>query len=153
VHAVLGPDGVGGETDFTCADSESGATLSFSSADAAHVDRCRREGCVLNTVKVPHASLNDLLAGMTDRVDVLSLDVEGMELDVLRGFDVRRFAPQLVLVEEHDEQRDAAVAEYLRVFGYEAAARKGCNLFFVAPDMRRRLDGLLYPSERISGRP
>ena len=41
--------------------------------------------------------------------DVLSIDVEGFELNVMRGFSLARWAPRLVIVELHDEN-DAYVA-------------------------------------------
>ena len=34
-------------------------------------------------------------------IDLLSVDVEGHELDVLRGFDFVRWQPRLILLEDH----------------------------------------------------
>jgi FkbM family methyltransferase len=49
-------------------------------------------------------TLTDVLdeAGI-DRVDLLSLDVEGYEANVLRGLDLDRFAPRYLLVEMLDQ--------------------------------------------------
>ncbi|MEA2443602.1 MAG: hypothetical protein QOJ12_894 [Thermoleophilales bacterium] len=49
-------------------------------------------------------TLTDVLdeAGV-DRVDLLSLDVEGYEANVLRGLDLDRFAPRYLLVEMLDQ--------------------------------------------------
>ena len=55
------------------------------------------------TVEVPARTLSDILdeAG-NPRVDLLVLDVEGHELDALRGLDLDRHAPRLLLVEMLD---------------------------------------------------
>lgn len=62
------------------------------------------------TVEVPARTLSAVLAeaGVSD-VDVLCLDLEGLELDVLRGLDLDRHAPRLLLIEmlDHDRQRPA----------------------------------------------
>jgi FkbM family methyltransferase len=49
-------------------------------------------------------TLTDVLEeARVDRVDLLSLDVEGYEANVLRGLDLDRFAPRYVLVEMLDQ--------------------------------------------------
>ena len=57
------------------------------------------------TIDVPLTTLDDLLAGPlqahTQRIDAASIDVEGHELDVLDGFDLDRFQPAVILVEDH----------------------------------------------------
>jgi hypothetical protein len=48
-------------------------------------------------------------------VDLLSLDVEGFEVSVLRGLDLKRHAPAWILIEMHDlEEGRAAIAAELR---------------------------------------
>jgi hypothetical protein len=59
-------------------------------------------------VTVPARTLTSVLeeAG-SPAVDLLVLDIEGLELDVLRGLDLDRFAPRLMLIEmlEMESQR------------------------------------------------
>jgi FkbM family methyltransferase len=61
-------------------------------------------------IEVPARTLSAVLedAG-ADTVDLLCLDLEGLELDVLRGTDLDRHAPRYLLVEmlDHDAQRPA----------------------------------------------
>jgi FkbM family methyltransferase len=70
-------------------------------ADAAH---CRAGALIQQTVvtelEVPARTLTSILdeAG-AGRVDFLSLDVEGYELQALNGLDIERFRPRYVLVE------------------------------------------------------
>jgi FkbM family methyltransferase len=51
-------------------------------------------------VRVPARTLTSILEdAWAPTIDLLSLDVEGYELEVLRGLDFERFAPRFVLVE------------------------------------------------------
>jgi hypothetical protein len=56
---------------------------------------------VLGAVQVPGITLDDLLArhGVTE-LDFLSIDVEGHQQEVLSGFDVARWKPELVCIED-----------------------------------------------------
>jgi FkbM family methyltransferase len=145
-QSALGPEGSRGEVEFTCADNQAGATLSFLNCDDKHVARCSKEQCVLRKVRVPCTSLDDLLKECTDRVNFLSLDVEGMELDVLKGFDIERYRPEMILVESDGRQHDAEIEAYLQDLGYYAVGNKGCNRFFVPAHKRERF--LSLPSHR-----
>lgn len=77
-------------------------------------------------------TLDDILAESGNPgVDYVSIDVEGMEIDVLRGFDLARHKPALLLVEDHLKSRN--VYCYLKERGYQLVKRTGCNHWFV-PD-------------------
>jgi FkbM family methyltransferase len=54
-------------------------------------------------IDVPIRTLNEILieAQAPSSIDFLSIDVEGHELDVLRGFDLARWKPRLILLEDH----------------------------------------------------
>lgn len=56
------------------------------------------------------------------QVDFLSLDVEGHELDVLKGNDFERCSPRYILVEDWDK---AGVGEFLAGKGYRIEDRMG----------------------------
>lgn len=56
----------------------------------------------VKTETVRLATLDDILAEAGNpRIDFVSIDVEGMEMDVLRGFDLERHRPGLVMLEDH----------------------------------------------------
>ncbi len=81
-------------------------------------------------IRVKLCTLDSILAEAgVARIDFLSIDVEGMELQVLRGLDFQKFAPQLVLIEEH--RRDYAKHFYLRHHGYRLVKRTGRNNWYV----------------------
>ncbi len=56
-------------------------------------------------IDVPVRTLDSVLeeGGAASGFDFLSIDVEGHELEVLSGFDARRWRPQLILLEDHVE--------------------------------------------------
>ncbi|MFN3566853.1 MAG: FkbM family methyltransferase [Burkholderiaceae bacterium] len=62
-------------------------------------------------------------------VDFVSIDVEGHELEVLRGFSLERYRPQLVLIEDH--ALDLSRHRALTARGYRLVRRTGLNAWYV----------------------
>lgn len=81
-------------------------------------------------VRVKLRTLDTILAetGVT-HIDFLSLDVEEMELDVLAGFDLEKWWPKLILIEDffYDGRKHA----HLRKRGYKLIRRTGYNNWYV----------------------
>lgn len=77
------------------------------------------------TVDVPARTLSSVLdeAGAPSEIDLLSLDVEGYERDVLRGLDLTRHAPSLILLEMHDPGAVQAGIEEVLGEQYEQVAQ------------------------------
>jgi FkbM family methyltransferase len=68
---------------------------------------------------VPTITLNDLLQQQgVERIDFLSMDIEGAEPKALAGFDIQKYKPRLVCIESSPEIRDA-IMEYFTSHGYE----------------------------------
>lgn len=63
------------------------------------------------------------------RVDFVSIDVEGMELEVLRGFDLARHRPALVLIEDGVRNLDKHRA--MTAQGYKLVKRTVLNNWYV----------------------
>ena len=84
----------------------------------------------VRTETVRLCTLDELLveAG-SPRVDFLSIDVEGMELDVLRGFSLKTHRPALLLVE--DTVRSLEKHHYLTRHGYKLVKRTTLNNWYV----------------------
>lgn len=75
--------------------------------------------------------------------DFLSIDVEGHEIEVLRGFDIARWRPRLILLEDHVS--DLAKHRFLTVAGYRLIRRYENNGWYVpreAPNRTRWSDYL-----------
>jgi FkbM family methyltransferase len=75
-------------------------------------------------------TLDDVLAEAGNpRLDLVSIDVEGVELQVLRGFDLERHRPAILLVEDHLQKMN--VHRYIKRHGYNLVKRTGCNSWYV----------------------
>lgn len=62
-------------------------------------------------------------------LDFVSIDVEGMQLDVLRGFSLVRHRPRLLLIEDH--LTDLATHRHIQNQGYRLVKRTGLNNWYV----------------------
>ncbi len=85
-------------------------------------------------IEVPVRTLDGILeeAGAPAGFDFLSIDVEGHELDVLRGFDLARWRPRLILLEDH--VADLSKHRYLQARGYRIVRRYENNGWYVPAD-------------------
>ncbi|MGC4016767.1 MAG: FkbM family methyltransferase [Luteolibacter sp.] len=67
-------------------------------------------------------------------IDLLSVDVEGLDLDVLQSNDWERFAPAFIIVEildrGLDEVKEDPIAIFLKSKGYMAFAKTGHSVIF-----------------------
>lgn len=52
-------------------------------------------------VEVPSTTLNSILNEYKGPIDLVVLDVEGSEMDVLKGFDLKLYKPRLLLIEDN----------------------------------------------------
>ncbi|MGD0411325.1 MAG: FkbM family methyltransferase [Verrucomicrobiota bacterium] len=84
----------------------------------------------VGTELVPALPLDEIL-GQTEHpaVDFISIDVEGLELDVLLGLDLQQHQPSLLLIEDHLHSLDLHF--HLGRRGYKLVKRSGCNSWYV----------------------
>jgi len=82
-------------------------------------------------IEVPVRTLDDILeqANAPAPLDFVSIDVEGHEVEVLSGFDLRRWQPRLLLVEDHVST--LATHRFLTRAGYRLIRRTGLNGWYV----------------------
>lgn len=74
-------------------------------------------------VKVPSITLDDLLAReKVTKIDFLSMDIEEGEPAALAGFDIGKYAPELVCIEIHEHVGDK-IAAYMSAHGYVVVER------------------------------
>ena len=85
-------------------------------------------------IGVPVRTLDSILkeAGCPTAFDFLSIDVEGHEIEVLRGFDIGRWRPRLILLEDH--VADLSKHQYLLAAGYRIIRRYDNNGWYVPRD-------------------
>jgi len=81
-------------------------------------------------IEVPVMRLDEILEreGITT-VDFLSVDVEGMELQVLEGLDLSHVRPGLILLEDH--VLNLTKHRYMQRHGYRILCRTGINAWYV----------------------
>jgi hypothetical protein len=85
-------------------------------------------------INVPIRTLDSILTEASSPVafDFLSIDVEGHEIEVLRGFDIARWRPKLILLEDH--VADLSRHRYLTAAGYRIIRRYENNGWYVPGD-------------------
>jgi FkbM family methyltransferase len=164
MHAALGPPGSSGKTSFVVPLEEEHQLSGYREHEGMqteHVKALERAGATTRRVDVDLITMNDALsrAGF-ERVDFASIDVEGGELDVLRGFDLDRFKPRVLVIEDLTLGTDDSVAAHVRARGYEQPMWIGANRVFVRSDeptlaaAARRLSETVYsPFVRPRGQP
>jgi FkbM family methyltransferase len=90
-------------------------------------------------IQVPIRTLDSILeeAGTPEHFDFLSIDVEGHEIEVLRGFDIARWQPRLILLEDH--VGDLSKHRYLTAAGYRIVRRYENNGWYVPEESPVRM--------------
>lgn len=105
--------------------------------------RVRCAGEILVNVR----TLNEVLAEAGNpRIDFISLDVEGTELEVLRGFDLARYKPTVLVVEDGWRQ---PVHQHLCANGYKIVRRTGSNSWYV-PSQATKIPGTPAEARRLN---
>jgi len=110
----------------------------LSSAIATHNTERRAAARLLETRPVPIRTLTALLEEYKAPSDIafLSIDVEGMDLLVLKGLNFEKFKPRLIAIEDAafdpaDPSRSEVVG-FLTARGYRLYAHVHPTLFFIA---------------------
>lgn len=132
VHAALGSQPGGGTTEFQVVEDQYGGMLSYSKPTASHLKdlgNARRA-----SVSVPIATLNELLQDHAGPLDLVVLDLEGAEMDALAGFDIARFLPRVLLIEDNLYGQDPALRTFMQRFPYHPAGRLAVNEVFIRRD-------------------
>jgi FkbM family methyltransferase len=87
-------------------------------------------------IDVPVKTLDEILidANAPTPVDFVSIDVETHEIEVLEGFDLAKWRPRLMLIE--DLALDLRLHRYMTSRGYKWVRRTGLNGWYVPMDSR-----------------
>lgn len=64
-----------------------------------------------------------------ENFDLISIDVEGHEIELFKGFDIKRWRPKLVLLEDHVTTQDKH--KFMISNGYQFLLRTGLNTWYV----------------------
>jgi FkbM family methyltransferase len=114
-----------GESTFYMAD---GLTLALSSLEKNKLptDLIEEYGGKIKEIKVKLETLDNILeVANINSIDFISIDVEGHEIDVLRGFSISKYNPRIILIEDNSGLLENQIAKYMKKFGYVQFCRTG----------------------------
>lgn len=130
VQAACGPGG--GRIRFKLVKGSVGiGTLSYMGDDAEHERRIAREGGTIEEIEVPLLTLDEIVGDRIGKIDLLSIDVEGAELQVLESGNLTTLSPELILLEEKTGGADRRVEDLLVAAGYRKDFVWTHNVFYV----------------------
>jgi len=95
-------------------------------------------GSVVTQISVPQKSLNSVIANEIPelkKIDVMTIDVEGGELDCLYGLDLSKHGPSLMVIENVTD--DSRINDYLSRFGYVLDKQISYNQYFISESFVR----------------
>jgi FkbM family methyltransferase len=159
VYAYACADRDEDDVDFELVDSHGSAYKggsvsfeSFSSLEIKPAYRALKGNLDARRVKVNVRRLDTILsehAPEVDRLDIVSVDVEGWELEVLDGLTFERYQPTVMIVE--NLFAEASYRRALRERGYILWRRRAPNDVYVSPALlSRRERGGARLRERLS---
>ncbi len=137
VHGALSRDGSSGTTTFESVEGEGEAPLfSFLGGSREHLKRVREREWETRKTVVPLTSMNALLEGHRGPIDFAVIDVEGAEIPLLQGFDLNRYRPRVLLIEDNAGRKGRELPAYMSAFAYTEVGWVGVNRLYVRSDER-----------------
>lgn len=118
-----------GESTFTVFDTEENKNTSGMSYSALKTRYGVKKEFSTETINVEVITLNYLLKKLSvTNIDFVSIDTEGWELDVMRGFDVVKYKPSVILLENFT--LDGNYVDYMSSVGYKLHKNLDYNYIF-----------------------
>ncbi len=116
-----------GERDFYIGDADQLSTLE------KYVDDPNAN--YVKSIKVKVMTLDSVLEeAKINRIDFISIDTEGTELEVLKGFSLNRWKPKLLLIE--DKIHSLKKHFYLKRQNYKLVRRTGLNNWYIPKEAK-----------------
>ena len=142
VNAALGRRGASGTANFISVQDHFGGMLSYADAKTEHARRVHENKFKTTEIQTPLTSMDALLAEHSGPIDVAVIDVEGAELDVLDGFDLDRYRPRVLILEDNERGKDPALGNYMASKPYVFAGWVAPNRLYVRADEAQLLERL-----------
>lgn len=93
---------------------------------------------IVSTVKIPLISINELIKNNFESYpDFISIDIEGLDLEVLKSIDIKKYPIPIICVEtcqystNHIRPKDLSIGEFMKSIGYFAYGDTYINTIFV----------------------
>jgi len=75
-------------------------------------------------------------------IDILSLDIEGYEVEAMKGLDLTRHRPKVLVIESDSSQHDAQLDALILPYGYTKSVKLSVNQYYVSDkEMDKALKG------------
>lgn len=114
-------------------------SLSTLSPSGYQLENMKFHNAVLEQIQVPVRTLDDILeSANVEKLDFVTIDVEGHESAAIAGFNLSRWKPDVVLVEDGSLGLDPTVRELMETKGYRRFLTTGCNDWY-APESNKRV--------------
>lgn len=99
-----------------------------------HKNRVIKEfGINTEVVKVKTCSFDNLMKNYPNvkHIDYLSLDVEGVELDVLKTIDFNKYKFSIMTIENNEKEN--VLEDFMRLKGYKPlyVSEYSCDIYFI----------------------
>ncbi len=99
-------------------------------------------------VKIKCLKLNSILEqNNIDSFDYLNIDVEGSEMEVIKGIDFNKFNPRLITIENNDllleDYFKSEVYNFLIKNGYTLINKIGVTNFFINKEIKNQISNLI----------
>ncbi|MGD1277125.1 MAG: FkbM family methyltransferase [Tepidisphaeraceae bacterium] len=130
VHAALDKQ-AGGTTDLWVVQDRYGGMMSYTKISASQLQSVGPMN--RSVISVPRATLNDLLADHHGDIDLVVLDLEGAEWDTLQAFDLLRFRPRLLLIEQSTATRPI-IQDFMKARSYHGLGALLSNGIYARSD-------------------
>ncbi len=133
---ALAKAGSTGTTTFNVAGDGAGSVFSYREPTAAHVQLLQQHRVQSREITVPVTSLDALLEAQapTRPIDFAVIDVEGGEADLLAGFDLGRWKPRALLIEDNTRGQDPALNAIFASQPYELMGWIEVNRLYIRND-------------------
>ncbi len=142
IQAALAAPGHSPTTHFVHVDG----APEFSGIDPSedHLALASNQGGTSKQIEVKQTTLDNALesanADEWNEIDLVVLDIEGGELDALHGFDLERWRPRVLVIEDHDRSASSPIARHMENHGYEAVGMIRINRVYVRFDEKALLE-------------
>lgn len=93
-------------------------------------------------VSVPLTTMNDVLGDIKHPIDFAVIDVEGHEMDLFDGFDLDKYRPRVLVVEDNLGGKDTSIPKMLTQAGYKDMGWLAVNRLFIREDEKAMQDKL-----------
>lgn len=92
------------------------------------------DGCTpIDQEEIESKTLNEVLKNTrfhNKKIQYLNIDIEGMDLEILKTLDLSIYDPELITVEFHDDETYQEFLDYLTPYGYEKFCFCNYTAFF-----------------------